>query len=76
MEDVQRSLLTTTHPHPCPLPSRERGLNNCPSLEGRGLRGGCLNVVLFMNVLVNWKIQNTKLKFLRFTIFIVEDKHV
>jgi len=24
------------HPHPCPLPSRERGLNNRPSLEGRG----------------------------------------
>jgi len=25
-----------THPHPCPLPSRERGLKNRPSLEGRG----------------------------------------
>jgi hypothetical protein len=25
-----------THPHPCPLPSRERELKNCPSLEGRG----------------------------------------
>jgi len=25
-----------THPHPCPLPSRERGLNNIPSLEGSG----------------------------------------
>jgi len=25
-----------THPHPCPLPSRERGLKNHPSLEGRG----------------------------------------
>jgi len=24
-----------THPHPCPLPSRERVLKNCPSLEGR-----------------------------------------
>ena len=24
------------HPHPYPLPSRERGLKNCPSLEGRG----------------------------------------
>jgi len=24
------------HPHPCPLPSRERGLKNRPSLEGRG----------------------------------------
>jgi len=32
-----------THPHPYPLPSRERGLKNRPSLEGRGLRGGCLN---------------------------------
>jgi len=28
-----------THPHPCPLPSRERGLKNRPSLEGRGLKG-------------------------------------
>jgi hypothetical protein len=26
----------TRHPHPCPLPSRERGLNKCHSLEGRG----------------------------------------
>jgi hypothetical protein len=25
-----------THPHPCPLPSKERGLKNRPSLEGRG----------------------------------------
>ncbi len=25
---------TTSHPHPCPLPSRERGLKNRPSLEG------------------------------------------
>jgi len=42
-----------SHPHPCPLPSRERGLKNCPSLDGRGLRGGCLNVALLMVVLVN-----------------------
>jgi len=41
-----------THPHPYPLPSRERELKNCPSLEGRGERGGCLNVALFMNSLV------------------------
>jgi hypothetical protein len=25
-----------TDPHPCPLPSRERGLKNRPSLKGRG----------------------------------------
>jgi hypothetical protein len=25
-----------THPHPYPRPSRERGLKNLPSLEGRG----------------------------------------
>jgi len=42
-----------THPHPCPLPSRERGLKNRPSLDGRGLRGGCLNVSLLMNSLVS-----------------------
>jgi len=24
------------HPHPYPLPSRERGLKHRPSLEGRG----------------------------------------
>jgi hypothetical protein len=41
-----------SHPHPCPLPSRERGLKNCPSLDGRGLRGGCLNVALLMVLLV------------------------
>jgi len=53
----------TTHPHPCPLPSRERGLKNLPSLfasanppecgDGRGLRGGCLNVALLIIVLVS-----------------------
>jgi len=41
-----------THPHPCPLSSRERVLKNRPSLEGRGLRGGCLNMALLMNLLV------------------------
>jgi len=34
-----------------PSPLKERGLKNCPSLEGRGLRGGCLNVALLMNYL-------------------------
>jgi hypothetical protein len=29
-----------THPHPCPLPSRERGLKNRPSLEGRVFKCG------------------------------------
>jgi hypothetical protein len=29
-----------SHPHPCPLPSRERGLKNCPSLEGRVFKCG------------------------------------
>jgi len=32
----ERISKTTSHPHPCPLPSRERGLKKLPSLEGRG----------------------------------------
>jgi len=36
MENTKEFIRKATHPHPCPLPSRERGLKNCPSLEGRG----------------------------------------
>ena len=41
-----------TAPHPYPLPPGEREINYLPSLDGRGLRGGCLNVSLLMNFLV------------------------
>jgi len=34
--DIKEFIRKATHPHPCPLPSRERGLKNRPSLEGRG----------------------------------------
>jgi hypothetical protein len=33
---IKEFINKVTHPHPCPLPSRERGLKDCPSLEGRG----------------------------------------
>jgi hypothetical protein len=33
---AKKFIRKATHPHPCPLPSRERGFKNCPSLEGRG----------------------------------------
>jgi len=51
-EYTKEFISKATHPHPCPLPSRERGLKNRSSLDGRGLRGGCLNVSLLMNSLV------------------------
>jgi len=35
---IKEFIRKATHPHPCPLPSRERVLKNRPSLEGRGLR--------------------------------------
>jgi hypothetical protein len=34
------------HPHPCPLPSRERGLKNYLSLEGRVFKCGFAHVLI------------------------------
>jgi len=31
---INEFIRKATHPHPCPLPSRERGLKNRPSIEG------------------------------------------
>jgi hypothetical protein len=35
MNITKEFIRKATHPHPCPLPSRERGLKDRPSLEGR-----------------------------------------
>jgi len=72
MENVLRSLLKKPHTLTLTLSPQGRG----DLIIAPPLRGGCLNVALFMNVLINWKIQNTELMFLQFAIFIVKDKHV